>query len=121
MADRRTIFQCEPCNRLFDDMTVFARHSCAQTDSGGYDAPTLFGEQEAIDSPTDNSCSTSSSSEALLYWTRPATLLLIEQYKKITEGSKMKKKKKCGKKFLCTLSNITTLSLPHNVKEDEKP
>jgi hypothetical protein len=34
-----------------------------------------------------------------LYWTRPATLLLIEQYKKISEGSKMKKKKDMWKEI----------------------
>jgi hypothetical protein len=85
-----TFFQCEECGDYFDSMTVFRNHACARApDQQGSTAqgPNNFREQSKDEKGNDSNTGTS--------WTRNATLLLIDLYKKYKDqilSGKIRKK-----------------------------
>lgn len=82
---RRTMFECQNCKKVFYSIDIFANHVCVQAQ------PSIKEESTA------SSASTSEGQDQGqgMFWTRPATLLLIEEYKSrmdLLNSGKLRKK-----------------------------
>ncbi|XP_056013267.1 uncharacterized protein LOC125672779 isoform X1 [Ostrea edulis] len=86
--ESKTFFQCEECGDFFDDMTIFQNHACARArDHQDPNAQVLCDVREPSKDEKGNNYSNS--------WTRNATLLLIDLYKKYKDqilSGKIRKK-----------------------------
>ncbi|XP_034307601.1 uncharacterized protein [Magallana gigas] len=93
--NRATLFECDTCHRLFRDMEEFANHACDDPGSGGYDVQTLQLEDESLDLEGEDGRPIEIAPDSSVLWTRPATLLLISQYREneelVTSGKLRKK------------------------------
>ncbi|XP_061179382.1 uncharacterized protein LOC133188009 [Saccostrea echinata] len=92
--ESKTFFQCEECGDFFDSMTVFQNHACARA-RVDHQGPTAQEQCDAREPPKDEKGNNYGNS-----WTRNATLLLIDLYKKYKDqiqSGKIRKKGCVGK------------------------